>query len=409
MSEGVDLIDIYADEEFNQPPHSPQMTEAAALSHLLLFARSHLPSPTTRPLQFCIPTVACVIDELPSMWAASPGYAEVVVASENSVHKLLELLPGKVLNGEKVDVRPATRQNLSQFEAQARKRIPPRAHSRDSSDSADGRATPSENLVPSSARVDKPPSVLPYFNRPPSALPLMGLPPPPIPPPPPLSSSFGVPPPPPGIHYQHLMPPPPRLPPHLAVPPPGAIPPALHLNPAFFPPPNATVGPPPDTYMKASAPYNHHGSRDSGPPPSTVSEAEFEDIMKRNRAISSSAISKAVSGASAGDYSDAIETLLTAIAVIKQSRVANDERCRVLISSLKDCLHGIEAKSYSVGASGSSSRKRHRSRERSPSRSRESSRRHRDLLHNEDRHDDYFQERNREHERHRDRERDRHH
>lgn len=58
----------------------------------------------------------------------------------------------------------------------------------------------------------------------------------------------------------------------------------------------------------------------------------------------------------AGDYSDAIETLLTAIAVIKQSRVANDERCRVLISSLKDCLHGIEAKSYSVGASSSSSR-----------------------------------------------------
>lgn len=41
-------------------------------------------------------------------------------------------------------------------------------------------------------------------------------------------------------------------------------------------------------------------SRDSGPPPSAVSEAEFEEIMKRNRAISSSAISKAVAGASAG-------------------------------------------------------------------------------------------------------------
>lgn len=49
-------------------------------------------------------------------------YAEVVVASENSVHKLLELLPGKILNGDKVEVRLATRQNLSQFEAQARKR-----------------------------------------------------------------------------------------------------------------------------------------------------------------------------------------------------------------------------------------------------------------------------------------------
>ncbi|TEA11574.1 cleavage and polyadenylation specificity factor subunit 7 isoform X1 [Neophocaena asiaeorientalis asiaeorientalis] len=471
MSEGVDLIDIYADEEFNQDPEFNN-TDQIDLYDDVLTATSQPsddrsssteppppvrqePSPkpnnktpailytysglrnrraavyvgsfswwtTDQQLIQVIRSVG-VYDVVELKFAEnrangqSKGYAEVVVASENSVHKLLELLPGKVLNGEKVDVRPATRQNLSQFEAQARKRecvrvprggIPPRAHSRDSSDSADGRATPSENLVPSSARVDKPPSVLPYFNRPPSALPLMGLPPPPIPPPPPLSSSFGVPPPPPGIHYQHLMPPPPRLPPHLTVPPPGAIPPALHLNPAFFPPPNATVGPPPDTYMKASAPYNHHGSRDSGPPPSTVSEAEFEEIMKRNRAISSSAISKAVSGASAGDYSDAIETLLTAIAVIKQSRVANDERCRVLISSLKDCLHGIEAKSYSVGASGSSSRKRHRSRERSPSRSRESSRRHRDLLHNEDRHDDYFQERNREHERHRDRERDRHH
>ncbi|EHB00814.1 Cleavage and polyadenylation specificity factor subunit 7 [Heterocephalus glaber] len=222
------------------------------------------------------------------------------------------------------------------------------------------------------------------------------------------SKGFGVPPPPPGIHYQHLMPPP-RLRPHLTVSPPGAIPSALHLNPAFFPPPNATVGPPSETCMKASMPHNHHGSRDLGPPPSTVSEAEFEEIMKRNRAISSSAISKAVSGASAGDYSDAIETLLMAIAVIKQSRVANDERCRVLISSLKDCLHGIEVKSYSVGASSSSSRKRHRSRERSPSQSRESSRWHRDMLHNEDYHDDYFPERSREHERHRDRERNRHH
>ncbi|NXE43538.1 CPSF7 factor, partial [Ptilorrhoa leucosticta] len=299
----------------------------------------------------------------------SKGYAEVVVASENSVHKLLELLPGKILNGDKVEVRLATRQNLSQFEAQARKRdsfpvplpgVPPRAHSRDSVDAVDGRATPTENALPP-ARMEKPPS--------------------------------------------HLLPPPPRLPPPLAVPPPGAVPPALHLNPAFFPPPTAALGPPPDTYGKAMAPYNH-SSRELGPPIPAVSEGEFEEIMNRNRAISSSAISKAVSGASAGDYSNAIETLLTAIAVIKQSRVASDERCRVLLSSLKDCLHGIEAKSYS-SSSSSSSRKRHRSRERSPSRSRESSRRHRDLLHSDDRHEDYFQERSREHERHRDRDRDR--
>lgn len=42
----------------------------------------------------------------------------------------------------------------------------------------------------------------------------------------------------------------------------------------------------------------------------------------------------------------AIETLLTAIAVIKQSRVYGDERCRALVTSLKDCLFSIESKSY---------------------------------------------------------------
>ncbi|XP_010006526.1 PREDICTED: cleavage and polyadenylation specificity factor subunit 7, partial [Chaetura pelagica] len=167
----------------------------------------------------------------------SKGYAEVVVASENSVHKLLELLPGKILNGEKVEVRLATRQNLSQFEAQARKRVPPRAHSRDPMDSVDGRATPTENALPP-ARLDKSST---------SFLTLWGE-----------LQKVGTP-----------------------------------LTPPPFPP---------------------------------------------------------------GDYSDAIETLLTAIAVIKQSRVANDERCRVLLSSLKDCLHGIEAKSYSTSSSSSSSR-----------------------------------------------------
>lgn len=47
-----------------------------------------------------------------------------------------------------------------------------------------------------------------------------------------------------------------------------------------------------------------------------------------------------------GDVSLAVETLLTAIAVIKQSRVYSDERCRALVTSLKDCLFSIESKSY---------------------------------------------------------------
>lgn len=47
-----------------------------------------------------------------------------------------------------------------------------------------------------------------------------------------------------------------------------------------------------------------------------------------------------------GDYASAIETLVTAISLIKQSKVAHDERCKILVSSLQDTLHGIEAKSY---------------------------------------------------------------
>ena len=47
-----------------------------------------------------------------------------------------------------------------------------------------------------------------------------------------------------------------------------------------------------------------------------------------------------------GDYGSAIETLVTAVSLIKQSKIANDDRCRILISSLQDTLHGIELKSY---------------------------------------------------------------
>ena len=48
----------------------------------------------------------------------------------------------------------------------------------------------------------------------------------------------------------------------------------------------------------------------------------------------------------AGDFASAIETLVTAVSLIKQSKIANDDRCKILISSLQDTLHGIEEKSY---------------------------------------------------------------
>ncbi|UYV61004.1 CPSF6 [Cordylochernes scorpioides] len=158
----------------------------------------------------------------------------------------------------------------------------------------------------------------------------------------------------------------PGLPP--TIPPPSVHPPAPHVNPAFFsqPPPTSQPGdiysrPPPAQYSDLRD--RHESSIQS------LNETEFEELMSRNRTVSSSAIGRAVADASAGDFAAAIETLVTAISLIKQSKVSNDDRCKILISSLQDTLHGIESKSY-----GSRTKERARSRERERSRERPSRR-----------------------------------
>lgn len=175
--------------------------------------------------------------------------------------------------------------------------------------------------------------------------------------------------------------------------------PAPHVNPAFFNP--AGQGPPMQQNMGGAPPhFNQQGPRPMWPvggpnkmpgqgfdaPPVNsqppISEVEFEEIMGRNRTVSSSAIARAVSDAAAGEYASAIETLATAISLIKQSKVANDERCKILITSLQDTLQGIEAKSYNrrERSERSRSRERRRRRERSNSRTyrRSRSREHRE-------------------------------
>lgn len=176
-------------------------------------------------------------------------------------------------------------------------------------------------------------------------------------------------------------------------------PPAPHVNPAFFnnQGPVQNLGHPGAPHFNQQPrpmwPGNnkmpgYEGQAGSGPQPPVqsqqppISEVEFEEIMGRNRTVSSSAIARAVSDAAAGEYSSAIETLATAISLIKQSKVANDERCKILITSLQDTLQGIEAKSFNRRdrSDRSRSRERRRRRERSNSRSyrRSRSREHRD-------------------------------
>lgn len=160
-----------------------------------------------------------------------------------------------------------------------------------------------------------------------------------------------------------------------------------------------------------------------------MSEAELEEILEKNRSVSRSAISRAVEHASAGqyhvsmsvsyhlvlsgDYSLAMDTLETAIALLRQSKVSHDERCKGTIASLQDTLHCIEnqASASRRGERDRHSRDRHRSsrsprrdkrRERSRSREyRDRSRERDNRYHESDRyHDDHRRDRERDHRRH---------
>ncbi|PIK58336.1 putative cleavage and polyadenylation specificity factor subunit 6-like [Apostichopus japonicus] len=166
--------------------------------------------------------------------------------------------------------------------------------------------------------------------------------------------------------------------------------PTPHVNPAFVqanhgqPPPQQMQQqqqpPPADRGPPASKSYNGDQYRQSAertrePSPPQLSATEFDSLMTRNRTLCSDAISKAVSDASSGEFASAIETLVTAISIIKQSKIAGDDRCKVVISSLQDCLHGIESKSYGASTGGGSSsrgssRKERESRERDETRHR---------------------------------------
>ncbi|KAJ8298994.1 hypothetical protein KUTeg_023054 [Tegillarca granosa] len=301
--------------------------------------------------------------------------------------------------------------------------------------------------LPPPPRVSGPPPPGPMLRGPPP--PLRG-PPPPDPRGPPLRSEWDRPP---GHHFRPPAPfPAVGPPPPQAVPPPGARPPgpgmlptappmglpppghppvpAPHVNPAFFPPqhgipppsgamppistPDPYRGPPPvvsypnDHYRPSSDRYER--SERAEPASPALSEQEFEEIFQRNKTVSSSAISRAVQDASAGEFASAIETLVTAISLIKQSKIATDDRCKILISSLQDTLHGIEEKSYGSKSTTRRSRSRERERDREKRsrshRSRSRDREYRERSRDRERHYDESS-RHRERDRDRDRERER--
>ncbi|KAK3748506.1 hypothetical protein QZH41_008573, partial [Actinostola sp. cb2023] len=112
---------------------------------------------------------------------------------------------------------------------------------------------------------------------------------------------------------------------------------APHVNPAFFP-----EGPPPD--FTAMSMGNRVDPQYQGRPDCLYPVDEYSESIKRNSAVASSAIKKAMADAHSGDNESGIETLVTAISLIKQSPSANDETCQMLVQNLQSCLQGLESK-----------------------------------------------------------------
>ena len=390
----------------------------------------------------------------------SKGYALVHFMTEASSRIVMEKLPHRKIHERNPQVSPYNRQSLNQFEQQSSKNQP--SSNQQKSSAAQGAQfnqppqvslpinAPPVNLLtqstsqtsilgpppalPNAANIRVPPPVLPQV-----ATSLLGHLRPPLNVPPPTAGAIGIPPPnlpppvvgvntsvrPPNIPqalFARLPPPPIGLPPviNTKVPPPslpmGIPPPGLqgvpppNMLPQMSNLPNRSMPPPQLPLPSAGQQQDAHqqNSRRRSPSPG-VSGAVAEEAMIRNRAVSSTAMTRAVADASSGDYSGAVDTLLTAISLLKQSKLANDDRTRVLIGSLKDCLHGIEDQKR---VADSSNRKRERPYEREErSRYRESKSRrrdHRDRSRSRERSDYYHRDRSRDrdssyrhHERHR--------
>lgn len=344
----------------------------------------------------------------------------IELGSETSVQLVTEKLPKMEIHSQLPMVTPATKQYLQQFEAQSRKNNPSTSGSQAEQEPPPyqqgggrgfgynrggfrGRGFPIrpgmgqgfEHRPPPPGDMGRgapwmghghmgmprhpPPGMPPYhMEHPPPFYPMV---------PPPTADKM------PGPMQQQLHVPPQPPPPGASSlqdhRPPGMVPQfpkppvAPHVNPAFFP-----EGPPPETFLAAGAAsgVNRVDVMSQFLP---RQGDDYNESMKRNQVLASTAIKRAMSDANSGDYESGIETLVAAISLIKQSPTAAEERCQVLVQSLQDCYQGLEIQLLERRSTGSkhhysdkddfeseSKEKRHR-RKRSRSRSRDRDRRSR--------------------------------
>jgi cleavage and polyadenylation specificity factor subunit 6/7 len=291
----------------------------------------------------------------------SKGFALIEVGSETSQRLVAERLPTQTLHDQKPIITFVSKQALQMFENQAKKEIGNFGEKREDK-KPKPMAPPGPQFIsgfpPPGANVVAAPMMDPNLIPQPLPFPPGGVPPGSVVVDPMGNVLQGVPP---GMNGPAIMPPgfPPMAqaghPMHPMPPRPGIAP---HINPAFIPPPDGVQPIDPVT----GAPLQTAG----------MNEQDMES-MRRNQAVASTAIQRAMTDANAGEFESGIETLVTAISLIKQSTTANSEPAQVLVQSLQDCLQGLEGQ---LVQKGSGSRQRHNS-DYSRDRDRERERRHR--------------------------------
>ncbi|XP_032233037.1 cleavage and polyadenylation specificity factor subunit 6 isoform X2 [Nematostella vectensis] len=325
----------------------------------------------------------------------SKGFAMIELGSDKSIEMVTERLPKFDIEGQNPVVTPATKQHLHEFEAQHRAKAPGTAfqgggdpyqgvpggpgfgppgfdRGRGFRGGFRGRGAPRPGMGrgfehgemgrggpwmgpggPMGPRQPPPGMMPPYGGHPPQGYGMA-----------PDMTGYGQMDKPPAIMPPVSMPP--MHHPGMAY---GGAPPmphpvvAPHVNPAFFP-----EGAPPDFAGAARMDHALLAQYQARP------GDDYAESMKRNQALASTAIKRAMSDANAGDYESGIETLVTAVSLIKQSVSANEESCLVLVQSLQSCLQGLESqlleRSHRKDRDDDDRERRHR-RRRSRSRSRD--------------------------------------
>ncbi|XP_065911551.1 cleavage and polyadenylation specificity factor subunit 6-like [Dysidea avara] len=299
----------------------------------------------------------------------SKGIALVELANETTAEQACTKMTEIEIHEKHPVLSYAMKTNLHQFELRCKQDDPTKPNVTQPKPTNRPSTTDHQNkIMQQHSMMSQPMPAMPMGGMPmmpPPMPPMMGprpgmpMPPPPVPPM--MRPDFPMP----GMGFPMVAPPRPVAP---------------HVNPAFFPDMQSGTTSVVELFAQAAARLKNSSV---GAGISNHTEEEIQEANQRNRAVSSSAIQRAMTDANSGDYESAIDILKMAVSLIKQSITASSDASQILIQSLQDCLQSIEKQSsQSSKRSGRSSSRHHDDRERSRYRERERERergsRHRD-------------------------------